>query len=66
MNSRVNQVWETQFWVGTRVSQTRVPKTAQLTKLFYPHDILLIFFQKYVVQQIFLELGLNLTWLEGA
>ena len=66
MNSRVNQVWETQFWVGTRVSQTRVPKTVQLTKLFYPHDILLIFFQKYVVQQIFPELGLNLTWLDGA
>ena len=27
MNPRVNQVWETQFWVGTQVS-----KTIQLTK----------------------------------
>ena len=66
MNLRVNRVWETQFWVRTRVSQTQVPKTVQLTKLFHPHDILLIFFQKHVVQQIFPELGLNLTWLDGA
>ena len=26
MNPRVNQVWETRFWVGTRVWQTQVPK----------------------------------------
>ena len=32
MNSRVNRVWETRFWVETQVSQTRVPKTVQLTK----------------------------------
>ena len=52
MNPRVNRIWETRFWVGTRVSQTRVPKTVQLTKLFHSHAILLIFFQKYAVQQI--------------
>ena len=52
MNPRINRVWETQFWVGTQVSQTRVPKTVHLTKLFHLHTILLIFFQKYAVQQI--------------
>ena len=52
------------FLAGTWVSQTRVPKTVQLTKLFHPHTILLIFCQKDAIQQILPIISISEFWKE--